>query len=266
MRGVILQQILHADSFHFLVEVLRVFEKMVPPPRKVPFSGSFLMRYEERLPKQALVQKLAHCLSVLRSCDILISSGQVQAVGALQRVLDDANQDVLFLSLGLAEEGWTSKHDKFISEFFAEDGYQGEALGLPASKVSRLSRRQIRAYVANSNPGGNPSRETETSAKLFSVLSGFVHGSSPNIMDYYDPTLPGFRVSEITGTDRHRDYLRANFNYHFRTFCSFMIALSVFDLKRDRTGDELLRRYDICAEHLQKMDVRESLAFLTRKS
>ena len=231
-------------SFRHLVKILRALEREVPQPQTVKFKESFVVRYLEKQPKQVLVQKLAHSLAVLHSCEILIETGQVQSVGALQRVLDDANEDVAFLTIGMTKGEWTRRHTDFCNEFFAEDGVEQNALGLPADKIARLPRAKINSYIAQNTPGADQIRGSIARKRVFSVYSGFVHGASPNIMDFYDTGLPGFQVTEIKGTSRHADYEDQIFNQRYRTFISFIVALSAFGLSPDDTSSKLLAEFD----------------------
>jgi len=242
--GALMNGSLAERSFRHLVKILRALEREVPQPQTVNFKESFLVRYLEKQPKQILVQKLAHSLAVLHSCEILIEAGQVQSVGALLIVLDDANEDVAFLTIGMTKGEWTQRHTNFCNEFFAEDGVEQDALGLPADKIPRVPRAKINSYIAQNTPGADQSRGSIARKRVFSAYSGFVHGASPNIMDFYDTCLPGFQVTEIKGTSRHADYEDQIFNQRYRTFISFIVALSAFGLSPDDTSSKLLTEFD----------------------
>ena len=93
-------------------QVLRSMERTlhslagrVPEPKKVPFKDSFVYRHVEKSVHQALVQKLARCISTLHSARLLMENGFVQEQGALQRMLDEMNEDTKFLSFGVMGAG-----------------------------------------------------------------------------------------------------------------------------------------------------------------
>ena len=73
----------------------------VPPPQKVAFKTSFVFRYVEQLPKQALVQKLARVVTTLQAATVLMQHGFVQEQGALQRVIHEIHEDITFLAYGV---------------------------------------------------------------------------------------------------------------------------------------------------------------------
>src|ERR1700754_2418865 len=95
----------------------------VPPPQQVPFGDSFVYRFLEKSPQQAIVQKLARYIVGLRAAHLLLLNGLVQDQGAIQRVIDEAGEDVSFLASGLINE-WTELHALFLEQFNAED-YSG---------------------------------------------------------------------------------------------------------------------------------------------
>ena len=68
------------------------------PPEAVPFGKHLVFRYTDRGIHQALIQKLARVVSGLHAARLLMTHGFVQEQAALQRMLDEFNEDVIFLA------------------------------------------------------------------------------------------------------------------------------------------------------------------------
>lgn len=71
---------------------LRRLEKMVPPPRTVALHGRPVLRYLEQTIEQAIVAKLARCISLLSGAKLLTEFGHVHEQALLQRCLDEGNR------------------------------------------------------------------------------------------------------------------------------------------------------------------------------
>src|SRR5579863_5932240 len=84
--------------------------RLVPQPQKVPFRDSFVFRFVEATPQQAVVQKLARVVSGLDAAHVLLLNGFAQELGAHSRILIDLDSEIMFLSMGLIRE-WTPIHD-----------------------------------------------------------------------------------------------------------------------------------------------------------
>ena len=89
---------------HVYEQVLTYMERIVddlarrvPQPQFVEKFGAF--RHVEKSICQAIVQKLARMVSTLHAARLLCNHGFVQEQAALQRILDEIQEDVLFLRL-----------------------------------------------------------------------------------------------------------------------------------------------------------------------
>lgn len=89
---------------------LHALAARVPQPQRVPHMGSIAYRYIEKSIHQALVQKLARLISTLHAARLLLREGFVQEQAALQRILDEINEDITFLSFGVISNDITSRH------------------------------------------------------------------------------------------------------------------------------------------------------------
>ena len=219
---------LFQESLSFMESVLRILSKQVPPPQRVPWRDSFVYRHKEKLISQAIIQKLARTASCLQSARILRQSGQFQEQGALQRMLDEYNEDIIFLSYGMKYE-ITSDHQYYLGEFF-KDEFDDEMSSIKSTqKRGMLPRRKIRAYVARVEAQElDQSTGVEVSRTLQKGYSGYVHAASTQIMDMYFGDPPRFHVFGMLGTKRESEYGRDLWNYFFRGIHLFGFASLAF--------------------------------------
>lgn len=94
---------------------------LVPQPQKIPFADSFAYRYVEKTIQQAIVQKLARYVTTLRATFILLEYGFLQQQASLQRILDEIQEDVTFLSYALIVGEVSELHQKFLDAFYQEE-------------------------------------------------------------------------------------------------------------------------------------------------
>lgn len=93
----------------------------VPPPTRVPFKKGFNFSYVEKSLHQALVQKLARLLSSLHAARLLMEHGFVQEQASLQRMLDEMQEDITFLSFSVIFKNTTPLHHAYLDAFFEEE-------------------------------------------------------------------------------------------------------------------------------------------------
>ncbi len=206
----------------------------VPPPQRVPFRDGFVFRYVERTAQQALVQKLARIITGLRAARLLLTHGLLQEQAALERVLDELQEDVSFLAFGVIRSELTDLHQSFLASFFEEEFNNPESAIDSTQKRPMVRRKKIRAYLARVMVSGDdPSLNAEVSRTISKVYSGFVHAASPQIMDMYGGNPPHFRVRGMLGTPKMREYVEDLWNYFYRGILAFGYAAKAF-------GDEEL--------------------------
>jgi hypothetical protein len=112
---------LFQETLSALEIAFRALEKQVPAPRQVPFKDSFVFRYVEQTAQQALIQKMARLLSGLHAARLLVDQGFVQEEAVLARALDDFQEDILFLTLGLTVGTLSDLHQRYLSTFYEEE-------------------------------------------------------------------------------------------------------------------------------------------------
>jgi len=206
----------------------------VHPPQAVAFGSGLAFRYVERNIHQALVQKLARVISGLHAARLLLAHGFVQEQAALQRILDELNEDVMFLAHGVISDKITELHREYLAAFYEEEFDHLDSALESTQKRPMVSRKKVRAYLAGIGAEGlNPSSGLEAMRTVSKVYSGFVHGASPHIMEMYCGTPPRFHVSGMLGTVRADDHGEDLWHSFYRSIVSFVFAAKAF-------GDEAL--------------------------
>lgn len=221
------------------------FTGVVPPARAVRLGDGFVFRHVEQLPQQALVQKLARIPSALRAAQLLCDHGFYQDQGAIQRVIDELQEDAVFLAIPLIFGGQEEIHEQFLSSFFAEDFDPRTGKPIPEQRPM-VPRKKIRAYIARSPIGTeDPSTHDQVGRVISKTYSGYVHSASPYIMDAYGGMPPRFFTSGMLGTVREPSHRRDIVNYYYRGFSSFAISAKAL------CQDSLFRRlYEFGRQYL----------------
>jgi hypothetical protein len=132
--------------------------------------------------------KCVRAVAALNSALLLLDHGQIQDVYALCRIVDEQQEDVMFLSTPLGEGGRASEdQERFVDEFYQEELRDDVALLEALVERDRVPRKKIRAALARIPlPNANPSDTGATTRMLFNSFSGFVHGAYVHIMEQFD--------------------------------------------------------------------------------
>jgi hypothetical protein len=199
----------------------------VQQPQAVPYKDAFLFRHVERTVHQALVQKLARTVSTLHATRLLMEHGFVQEQASMQRILDELQEDVTFLSFGITFGKWSKLHDDYLKAFFEEE-FDADTAMASTQKRSMISRKKIRAAIASMEIGLDQSTGVEVTRTLSKAYSGYVHAASPHIMDMYGGNPPRFHMRGMRGTPRHVEHRADLWNYFFRGIISFSFAARAF--------------------------------------
>lgn len=225
---------------------------LVPPPRLTRTSGHLAYRCREKSQAQAIVLKCVAATSRLRASLVLWREGYLQEQGALHRMLDETNEDIWFLALGLIRNQHTPQHVQFLEAFFAEEF--GDAADVVSSRTRRnlVPRKKIRAFIASAEGLPDPHRDTAVAETLSAMYSGFVHGAAQHILISYGGSPPHYALSGLQGTPLMEEHLEDAWNYVFRTLQAHQVAaralekhdlfellgqqLAAFQHKSGRTG------------------------------
>jgi hypothetical protein len=210
---------------------MRQLEGAVPAPVVIEVEpGHPHFRYVERLPLQAIVMKLARLTAALHSSMVLHQVGQLQDLGAIQRIVDEQNEDVCFLCHAVIKGALTARHNEFLKEFWQEEL---ENIGTPQMRSiprHRVSREQIRAYLANLPESGlNQSTAVHVTNLIGKTFSGYIHGAGSHIMELYGGDPTHFHVEGMAGTPLWSHQVENQENYFHRSSNSFGLAALAFD-------------------------------------
>jgi hypothetical protein len=210
--------------------VVRV-ESAVPQLQFQPFLNHFVFRYQEQTPQQALVQKLARNVSGLYGATVLCRAGLGQEQSALNRILDDIQEDITFLCFGLSESELPDIHKRYLEAFWEEEFDRPEDPLRSTQKRALIPRQKIRAYVSGQEAmPTDQSRAVELFRTLNKAYSGFVHAASPQIMNMYGGNPGRFHCSGMLGTPREVESIRDLRTYIYRGILAFgFVAQSLED-------------------------------------
>ncbi|WP_200884575.1 hypothetical protein [Methylotenera sp. N17] len=224
---------LYNDALRNMESTVHRLAKRVPQPIRLPFKDSFVFRHTEKTIHQAIVQKLARTVSTLHAAKLLMQHGFVQEQAALQRMLDEIQEDITFLTFGIIFDNRTLLHQEYLNAFFEEE-FDADSALVSTQKRPMIKREKIRAYIARTEGAGvDPSTGTEVSRTISKTYSGYVHAASPQIMDMYGGNPAKFHMQGMLNTQLHDDHKSDLWNYFYRGIISFSFAAKAF-------GDEKL--------------------------
>ncbi|NOX64893.1 MAG: hypothetical protein GXO85_03630 [Chlorobi bacterium] len=217
---------MHPD-FEIILDLMdrtfRDFENSIPSKPvfvEMPF-GRMAFRYKEKDIYQALIQKLAKAQSTVRAAYFLLKNGYVQEQAILHRVIDEINEDILFLVYAVTIDKITDLHKRYLEAFWEEEIDESGKIIDSKQKRPMIPRQKIRAYIAKiENPYLDPSNGIELSRTLSKAYSGFVHAASPHIMDMYCGNPPHYHTKGMLGTPRIEEHADDLWNYMYRTYLS----------------------------------------------
>ena len=228
---------------HIYEQVLTHMERIVEDlARRVPQpqfvekfvekSGTF--RHVEKSICQAIVQKLARMVSTLHAARLLCDHGFVQEQAALQRILDEIQEDVLFLAFGIIHDDVQSRlHQDYLDAFFQEE-FDADTAIESTQKRPTIRRQKIQAYLARMKEAPmDPHRGGELFRTMSKINSGFVHAASPHIMEMYWGDPPRFHMRGMKAPEIYEAYSE-NIRH------SFYPGISAFAFAAKAFGDDRL--------------------------
>lgn len=218
---------LYANALVLMERTVHGLARRVPQPQRVPYKDGFVFRHVEKTVHQALVQKLARQVSSLRATYLLMAHGYVQEQAAMQRILDELQEDITFLAFGVIFEKWSPLHDDYLATFFEEE-FDADTAIESTQKRAMIPRKKIRASIASMEGGLDPSRGVEVTRTISKTYSGYVHAASPHIMDIYGGDPPSFHMRGMLGTRRHTEHRADLWNYFYRAITAFGFAAKAF--------------------------------------
>ena len=209
------------DAFRKVLEELeaafRRLEAQVPPPIKVDTGDGFILRYQEKTVQQMLLQKFARLISGLYAIDLLHNNGFLQEQCAIQRTLDEIEEDILFICLGITSDNWTENHKNYEADFWMEE---------PGPQSVR--RHKIRAFNNRADGLDNPSAADANGRLLYQTYSGYIHAASTNVIEMCIGNPPSFRLSGQLDSPLLQDHKADIWNYFYRALMAVPFLAKVF--------------------------------------
>ena len=194
----------------------RKLEKCVPPPRWMTTAQGQNWCYQEKSPSQALILKMARELHGLRAVDFLLANGFSQEVGVLVRMLDEINQDIEFLSYGLAHHDWTPLHVKYLQHFWS--------VGSDDFGREHVQRKKIRAYVVRARGHSDTSTAYDVDRALYETFSSFVHAKAESIIELISGPPPIISLGGEPNPNAVRSWAEHMPSYYFRALGSGVLV------------------------------------------
>jgi hypothetical protein len=218
------------------------FENSMPnKPQLVELSFGMAFRYKEKDIYQAMIQKLARVQSAVRAARLLLNKGFVQEQAILQRTIDEANEDIMFLVYAVTNDTITDLHKRFLEAFWEEEIDESGTMMTSAQNRPMIPRKKIRVYLAKIEGINLASGTSKEAARTISkAYSGFVHGASPHIMDMYGGNPPHFHTKGMIGTPRMEEHSDDLWNYAYRSFLSHIAVAKALGAKKHV---EILTKY-----------------------
>ncbi len=208
-----------------MIEVYRDFEGGMTAPTLIPAgTRGHIMRFPTQDAHHAILLKLAAMLNFLSGAITLCQSGAVLAQGAVERMADEAAEDVVFLTVGIAQ-GMTERHADFLKSFWQEDFADFD--DHTNSFQSRPQVPRAKVVAAIHSIGDDPSTGNQVAKLLSKSYSGFVHAAAPHVMELYDAERQLFQVESAPGY-RRLDHEKDLWNYMYRGATAIMAAARAF--------------------------------------
>lgn len=220
---------------------------MTKPQRRVAGRNGFIFRFPEQDAHHAVILKLAAMLNFLNGALLLCKSGIVLAQGALERMADEAAEDVMFLTVGISH-GMTQRHLDFLDYFWREDFTDFDDTVNSFQSRPQVPRDKIAAGIHAI--ADDPSTGSKVSKIVTKSYSGFVHAAAPHVMELYDVPAGRFRV-ESAPDYRKAEHQQDLWNYMYRGAMAIMAAAKAFG------SDEHFRHMGVLLEEFQDQTGRD---------
>jgi len=210
------------------------FERSMPSkPKLVELSFGHAYRFKEKDIYQSMIQKLARVQSAVRAAQLLLNNGFVQEQAVLHRIIDETNENIMFLVYAVANDSITELHERFLEAFWEEEIDESGIMIDSQQKRPMIPRKKIHSYLAKiEGIELDPSTHQEVIRTISKAYSGFVHGASPQIMDMYGGNPPHFHTKGMLGTPRMREHADDLWNYVYRSFISHIAVAKALGAKK----------------------------------
>jgi hypothetical protein len=192
-------------------------------------GDGYVYRYKEKSIYQAIIQKLTRLMTGLQAVSLLNQAGFLQEQAALQRTLDEFEEDIAFLCFAIIFDEMTDLHREYLAAFYEEEFDDPESSIRSTQKRPMISRKKVRAFVSKDRGAGYDQSSTmEIGRTISKAYSGYVHGASPQLMELYFGNPPRFHLSGGTDSPFYEDHLDDLLNYYYRSILAFAFAAKAF--------------------------------------
>jgi hypothetical protein len=198
------------------------FAALTPQPTKIANPNGFVYRFVEQNIEQFVLQKLARIVTGLRSAHLLIDRGFLQEAAILQRSVDEAQEDTLFIVYAKITGEWTPHHKKYLENFWLDD---------PMSKTA-VVRPHIRDYISSIETKATkqePKEVLKPIRTIYSVYSGYAHAASVHVMELLDGNPPKWQLRGSPGSPFQKDQIYDIRNQYFRGATAFALTALLFN-------------------------------------
>jgi len=220
---------LYRQALEMMAIAFDALSGKVGDPQLQPMGDGYVYRYKEKSIYQAIIQKLARAVTGLQAISLLNKAGLLQEQAALQRTLDEFEQDIVFLCFGIIFDEITDLHREYLAAFYQEEFDDPKSSIRSTQKRPMIPRKKIRAFISKDRGTGyNQSSTIEVGRTISKAYSGYVHGASPQLMELYFGDPPRFQLSGGTDSPFYDDHLEDLLNYYYRSILSFVFAAKAF--------------------------------------
>ena len=235
---------LYHQALEMMSQAFDAFSRKVGNPELQPMGDGYVYRYKEKSIYQAIVQKLSRLVTGLQAISLLNKAGLLQEQAALQRTLDEFEEDIAFLCFGIIFGEITDLHKEYLAAFYEEEYDDPESAIASTQKRPMIRRKKIRAFNSRDRGAGYDQSSTiEVGRTISKMYSGYVHGASPQLMELYFGDPPRFHLSGGTDSPFYEDHIGDLLNYYYRAILSFAYAAkalgeeALFERIRDFSGE-----------------------------
>ena len=220
---------LYQQALEIMGQAFDSLSQKVGSPERKSMGDGYVYRYKEKSIYQAIVQKLARLVTGLQAISLLNKAGLLQEQAALQRILDEFEEDIVFLCFGIIFGEITDLHKEYLAAFYEEEFDDPESAIASTQKRLMIPRKKIRAFISRDRGAGYDQSSTiEVGRTISKIYSGYVHGASPQLMELYFGDTPRFHLSGGTDSPFYGDHVEDLLNYYYRTILSFAFSAKAF--------------------------------------
>ena len=220
---------LYDQALQMMRHAFGALSRKVGEPEREPMGDGYVYRYKEKSIYQAIIQKLARLVTGLQAVSLLIRVGLLQEQAALQRTLDEFEEDIVFLCFGIIFGEVTDLHQEYLAAFYEEEFDNPESAISSAQKRPMIPRKKIRAFNSRDRGTGYDQSSTiEVGKTISKTYSGYVHGASPQLMELYFGSPPRFHLSGGKDSPFYEDHREDLLNYYYRSILSFAFSAKAF--------------------------------------